>query len=174
MKLLKEIYVDTDVKCDKYEIRKTARAILLNDKNEILLMHARNGNWYELIGGGIDDGEALDQALHRECLEEAGAKIRVLGEVGVTLEFRNTQQRLKINHCFVAKIIGELGTTNMTDEEIRDDFILEFHSLDKAIELVKNAKPFGEQELLGKFMNASELAFLEEYAKIKETLERKI
>ncbi|MCL2850801.1 MAG: NUDIX hydrolase [Firmicutes bacterium] len=165
MKLLKEICQDPQVKCDKYGIRKTARAILLNDKNEILLLHARNGNWYELIGGGIDDGETLEQALHRECLEEAGAKIKVLGEVGVTLEFRNTQQRLKINHCYVAKILGELGATNMTDEEIRDDFVLEFHSLDKAIELLKSAKPFGEQELLGKFMIASELAFLEEYKK---------
>jgi 8-oxo-dGTP diphosphatase len=41
----------------------------------------------QLPGGGIDPGESPLPALHRECLEETGWKIRVLRKLGVFQRF---------------------------------------------------------------------------------------
>lgn len=45
------------------------KAVILNDADEILLLHSKKGYW-ELPGGRIDDDEELTQALNRELNEE--------------------------------------------------------------------------------------------------------
>jgi 8-oxo-dGTP diphosphatase len=42
---------------------------------------------FQLPGGGIDPGESPLPALHRECLEETGWKIRVLRRLGAFQRF---------------------------------------------------------------------------------------
>lgn len=46
-----------------------AKAVILNDADEILLLHSKKGYW-ELPGGRIDDDETIEQALIRELHEE--------------------------------------------------------------------------------------------------------
>ncbi|WP_243123220.1 NUDIX domain-containing protein [Thermaerobacter sp. FW80] len=55
-------------------------AYITNDKGEVLLVksHARSGTW-ELPGGQVEAGEALDEAIQREVLEETGVAIRLIG-----------------------------------------------------------------------------------------------
>ncbi|MES2615011.1 MAG: NUDIX domain-containing protein [Bdellovibrionota bacterium] len=49
-----------------------ARAIIVNDKNEILLVkHTYQKDWY-IPGGGVKTGEPTQQALARELKEEVG------------------------------------------------------------------------------------------------------
>ena len=96
MKLIAEICVDPGIKCEKHKIRKTARAILLNSKGQICLTHERAPGFHLLPGGGIDPGESVRDAVVRECLEEAGAKIEILGELGMTIEYRNTEQYIPL------------------------------------------------------------------------------
>ena len=55
-------------------IRNTVRVLLLNDKNEILLIRIKkteNPFWFT-VGGGIDEGESLEEAAFREIYEETG------------------------------------------------------------------------------------------------------
>ncbi len=64
-------------------IRKTVRIILLNDKNELLLMYindfdistpdgTKNNKFWCTIGGAVEEGESVEQAALREIYEETG------------------------------------------------------------------------------------------------------
>ena len=61
-------------------IRNTARALILQDNNILLLRkdgYEEQGERFALPGGGQDLGETLEQALHRECLEEIGTRVDI-------------------------------------------------------------------------------------------------
>lgn len=57
-------------------MRQSVRAVVV--KNDCLLVMRRNKagrEYYTLVGGGIDPGEAAEQALHREVAEEASITV---------------------------------------------------------------------------------------------------
>jgi len=60
-------------------IRNTARALIQQDNNILLLRKDgyEQGERYALPGGGQDLGETLQQALHRECMEEIGSRVEI-------------------------------------------------------------------------------------------------
>jgi 8-oxo-dGTP diphosphatase len=60
-------------------IRNAARALIMLDNNILLLRKAgyEDGERFALPGGGQDLGETLEQALHRECLEEIGTRVAI-------------------------------------------------------------------------------------------------
>lgn len=62
----------------KKNIRIRIAAIILNNKNEILLVnHKKNNKSYWLFpGGGIEYGETFEQALKRELKEELNLKMK--------------------------------------------------------------------------------------------------
>lgn len=51
--------------------RVSVRALILSDDGDKVLMVKEDGDW-ALPGGGMDHGESLEQALHRELSEEVG------------------------------------------------------------------------------------------------------
>ena len=59
-----------------YSMRSAARAIIIKD-NSLLVTHRNKfGMEYDiLIGGGVDMGETLEQALYRELKEESGVQV---------------------------------------------------------------------------------------------------
>ena len=75
-------------------IRKTVRAILVNDKKEIGLIHILgkdkfgDRNHYETLGGGVNDNEDLITSLIREVKEEAGYTIKNIKPLGkISIEY---------------------------------------------------------------------------------------
>jgi len=60
--------------------------IVLNSKDEILLEKRADCGIWGLIGGKIDPGESVIQALHREVMEESGLLVDVLYLLGIYSE----------------------------------------------------------------------------------------
>lgn len=65
-----------------YTTRPGVYALIREGSDVLVTEQARPVREYQLPGGGIDPGESPLPALHRECLEETGWKIRVLRRLG--------------------------------------------------------------------------------------------
>ncbi len=69
--------------------RQTARAIIMNDRCEVLLAYSKLFKDYTFSGGGLKLGETFEMALKRELQEEIGAvDISIDHALGYTQELR--------------------------------------------------------------------------------------
>jgi 8-oxo-dGTP pyrophosphatase MutT (NUDIX family) len=64
--------------------RRAARVIVFDPDDRLLLINAtdparRNGQWWEIPGGGLDPGEDSAEAVRRELWEEAGIRDAEIG-----------------------------------------------------------------------------------------------
>jgi 8-oxo-dGTP pyrophosphatase MutT (NUDIX family) len=104
-----------------------ARVLLLDQHDRVLLMHARDPDnpahhWWELPGGGLDDGESPEQAAIREVAEETGIE---LDQLGPQLWMRESRFRYRnrdhhrIDHIYLARRTNTTATldTKPTDNE---------------------------------------------------------
>lgn len=55
----------------------TAIIVLVHRGDEVLLVHARNfkGDFFGLVAGFVETGETLEEAVHREVMEETGVMV---------------------------------------------------------------------------------------------------
>lgn len=102
---------------DSYRQTKTARALLLDPKGLIAIQYAGLNNFYKLPGGGVESGESIEQALRRELLEETGCEVEILGEVGRIVEVRDDVSKVKESFCYVCRVVGTVGSPNLTEYE---------------------------------------------------------
>ncbi|PLS81280.1 NUDIX hydrolase [Candidatus Saccharibacteria bacterium] len=129
-----------------YRQRRAARAVLFDERGAVALMYARNIGFYKLPGGGIDSGEEILDALHRELLEETGCNAEVVAELGEIFEHRSFERMQQTSYCYLAKIVGEKGTPTLTKSEIRDGFEVHwFDNIDEAIERVEKTSARADQ-----------------------------
>ena len=105
-----------------YSIREAARAIVLDENGKVALLHVSRKNYYKLPGGGIDEGENKESALRRECQEEIGCDIEIVGEVGIIIEHRKVYTLKQTSYCYLAKVRGEKGRPEFTDDEVEEGF----------------------------------------------------
>jgi 8-oxo-dGTP pyrophosphatase MutT (NUDIX family) len=61
--------------------RISAYALVLNDKNQILLVLPTWRDSYDVPGGGIEAHETIPEGIIRECYEEAGYKVLLDSDV---------------------------------------------------------------------------------------------
>jgi 8-oxo-dGTP diphosphatase len=166
MKLLAEItedgvsQEDFDRHFGTYRVRKSARAILLNNAGEMAVQHLVNDNYHKLPGGGIESVETVEEALRREVQEEVGCDCEVQDEIGVVIEYRTSQSLLHISYCFLARVVGVVGEPALESEEVMEGQVTIWLKPEQALDLMKSDVPVpGSGEMILK----REITFLEEY-----------
>jgi 8-oxo-dGTP diphosphatase len=103
----------------------SAAAIVLNEKNELLLIKGPRRGW-EMPGGQVEEGESLTDAVIRETKEESGINIEVVKFCGI---FQNVESSI-CNTLFLGKPIGGELTTSPESLEVG------FFKLEVALEMV--------------------------------------
>ena len=73
--------------------RKGVSAIIINNKNEFLLVNLESfeDRYFAVPGGGVEQGESLEESVHREIHEELGIKqknLQIIGQSEIPLKFK--------------------------------------------------------------------------------------
>ncbi|MCP1123701.1 ADP-ribose pyrophosphatase [Bacillus sp. AFS018417] len=103
----------------------TAATVVLNDKNEILLLKSPMRGW-EIPGGQVEEGEAIPVGAIREAKEETGIDIEIIKYCGV---YQNVSQCI-CNHLFLGKPVGGQFTTSSESLEVG------YFSIEEALQMV--------------------------------------
>lgn len=132
-------FCDTPVPGRRYHDRPGAYAII-RDGRRVLLARTEG---LLLPGGGIDPGESVIQALHREVYEETGWRIAPVRRLGVFVEYRWAADmdhwRRKIAHIYLCRPIRRLGPP------IEPDHVPEWMEIEQACDALTL---LGEREFL--------------------------
>jgi 8-oxo-dGTP diphosphatase len=98
----------------RYRTRPGAYAVVLDARGAVLITEQdAPEHEFQLPGGGIDPGEAPLRALHRECLEETGWRIRVERRLGAFQRYTYMPDyrmwARKICHVYLARPVRRHG-----------------------------------------------------------------
>jgi 8-oxo-dGTP pyrophosphatase MutT (NUDIX family) len=109
-------------------------AIIVDDKNRVLLHRAADdGKWYT-IGGAMEPGEEPAEAAKREAREETGLDIEPLRVLAVQssppITYPNGHRAQYVGISFFCRIVG--GTLHVADDESLE---VRFFALDELPEL---------------------------------------
>jgi len=108
--------------------RNIARAIVYDEDGNFYFVRAKRNDDFgqatiiETAGGGVEEGEELQDAIKRELKEELGVKVDVICKIGVVSDYYNLIHRHNINNYFLCKV-EFFGEKELTEDE-RNNFHL--------------------------------------------------
>lgn len=142
------------------EPRYTARAVLKNDKDQYAVMYTEKYDFYLLPGGGIEGNEEKPEALRREVLEETGCTCETIEEIGCVYENRAHCNYTQYSYYYFVKAGNDIQDQRLTDIEIQNKTEVQWHPLEKVIDLIFNQNPSTNQQ---KYLQARDIAALKKY-----------
>ena len=154
---------------DKIKIKKAARTVIFDNNGMTPIINVRNGEYYKIPGGGIEEDEDEETAAIREAKEESGCDVEILDKVG---EQEFLDESLKygsmIHHsvCFLAKLIGEKKETNFNEWEKSNDFKMSWVTFEEAYKLFESSNI---EDFFGKNINQRDYEFLKKAKKMLDT-----
>lgn len=161
MKLIKIIQFNnfTPAEIEKFKVRRAARAVVFDQEKNIGILYVSKDHYHKLPGGGLENGEDINAALRRECLEEIGCDIETFGELGEIIEYRDKFSLKQHSYCFIANLVGAKKNPDFTPGEIANGFSIKWLPLENALELLLHDQPEGYE---GKFIQMRDSLFLKE------------
>jgi ADP-ribose pyrophosphatase YjhB (NUDIX family) len=142
-----------------YSLRRAARAIV-SDGDRIALMHVSMKGYHKLPGGGIEEGESIEEALRRELAEEAGIDAGELRELGCIIEYRDRHELLQISYCYEARFEGMLESNALTELERIEGFRFLWAPVAGVAALLAGDKP---RDYVGQFISVRDRMFIEKW-----------
>ncbi len=170
MKLLKELTdadfgeTDSEILGKTFELRKSARAIIVNEAGEIAVQYLANHFFHKLPGGGVENDETVEEALIREIREEVGCDIEIEKEIGLVIEYRKGHTLLHMSYCYLVRVDGPITESHLEQAEVDEGMSTIWMPPELAIAKMETDVPNTYQ---GKFILQRELAFLREYLKTR-------
>lgn len=152
-------------------IRRTARAIILNSNNQVLLlkindkpllnkMHQDKQSFWVTIGGELEVNESIEEALQRELLEEVGItkpiKFEHFAFGEQVLPWKGLPTRFIENFFIVRADKYNLSNRNLTSEEMLIIGEYRWWSVDEMLKTKEVIFPGCLANLLIDYMNHSE------------------
>ncbi|MCL2773239.1 MAG: NUDIX hydrolase [Oscillospiraceae bacterium] len=171
MKLLKlvtdkEICGMTEAEVSNAIPRKAVRAILIDEAGQMALLYMGKFDLYTIPGGGVEEGENLEDALKREILEETGCKCEIVYELGYISESRALHDFTQISNYYIARLTGEKGLPQMTPEEIEEQTQVQWHTPQNALDIILSENPQTYQQ---KYIQYRDKIVLEELIRYFDT-----
>lgn len=140
--------------------RLTARAIVRNQDGLYAVMYSDKFKLHSLPGGGVEDGEDVLTALHREVYEETGCVCDEIKELGIVAENRASLDYTQINYYYVVTTTHQPGENHLTESEQASQTVVQWHTMDEMVRLI-NEQEF--DRIQGKYLKARDVAALKEY-----------
>lgn len=103
--------------------REIVRAIVFDDLGWLYFTRATRDDHFgkatliETSGGGVEPGEDLLPAIHRELNEELGAQVEVVSSIGVVSDYYNLIHRHNVNHYYLCRALS-FGEKHLMPDEI--------------------------------------------------------
>ncbi len=142
MKQLGEDILQEGFDSNNIRNRDASRAIIFNDKREVLVIYSSFYDDISFPGGGVEDGESLITTLYRESLEEVGAVIDSHKEYYKIIEKRKDGSSRDDYNVFTSYYYictyKELIQSSLLDYEIELGYEARWVSLEDAIKLNTN------------------------------------
>jgi 8-oxo-dGTP pyrophosphatase MutT (NUDIX family) len=156
MRLIKQIKIHDIGSEIPPDLREASRAVLRDKQGKVPLLYVSKYRFHKLPGGGIEVDEDKIVSLERECKEEIGAEIEILGEIGCIHEYRKQTNLKQISYCFYGTVLKK-GKPSFTKKELSEGFGIVWLDYDDALKSMKADKPKNYQ---GRFIRERDFAFL--------------
>ncbi|GGU41504.1 NUDIX hydrolase [Streptomyces violascens] len=96
-------------------------AVIPNADGKVLLLHRTAddylGGLWELPSGGVDAGETLTEALHREVDEETGLTVNTIGTYLGHFDYLSKSGKKTRQFNFTAHVTHESDTVKLTEHD---------------------------------------------------------
>jgi ADP-ribose pyrophosphatase YjhB (NUDIX family) len=110
-------------------------AVVADADNRVLLHKRRDNNFWSLVGGQMEPGESIIEAVKREVREESSLDVEVQGLIGVysdpkhVIVYSDGEVRQQFSICFASRVLS--GQLQASDES----FDVGFYSEDEILHM---------------------------------------
>ncbi len=130
MRLLFEIDTKDYDPNGKAFVRPSVRGIIIRD-GKVAMVHSLKYDYYKFPGGGMEDGESLEESLLREVVEESGLQVILpsIREYGLVHRVQKGQKEamfIQDNYYFLCDVEEKVGSQQLDDYEAEERFTLEY------------------------------------------------
>ncbi len=123
--------------------RQAARAVLMNEKDEVALINIKKEGILETPGGQLEAGETTRMAVLREVLEETGFDATIVGEIGIVALIAHdpnfNEAIINISFNYLLKTVGSKKDVNYTTNELNNQTECIWVAKDQAANAIHNA-----------------------------------
>ena len=154
------------IKTEITHTRLIARAFVIDKDNKFIMLKVKRDDefgkaeYLETSGGGVDEGEKIEEALLRELDEELGIKAEIITKIGVVDDYYNKIKRHNINHYFLAKEVSKTKIHLVSEGDKLIDSIVHLN-----IEDILNEYKNNRSEKINRLVYNREEPILEEIKK---------
>lgn len=159
-----------DLKNDDYlgyvkNLRHACRGILVRD-GKVLLSYESKKNRYIIPGGGVEEGESLEQCCEREMFEETGMLVKARDNYLVVNELFSDWNH--VNHYFVCELLEETGKLHLTEAEANALCTFVWKEMEEALEIFGRYEDFHKTNIADYGLYRREYFALKEYCAYME------